>query len=315
MRIIALTLAWLVALSQTCCHAQPVTPSELAAFLKPRVPSQGWIEVIHIMDPPYPVVRVAAFDFGSGAWYLGQEREVTGNEADGRPYLGAPLPGKLASDSTVPKVLFDNFVENSIPTVIAWDLARRPEIIEAAQRHPGGGFSVTAMLDEGMRHSWAWPPPHKHTKVRVRWEFDDQGRVLTISREGRERRPHVFRYLERNDKGFDVCTNMGEADGYSLLSFDCSPVSDAGRFAMKVVEARFVAIDMPSFTDPLRKGMKLDEFRKFRDSRSAYRDAAMASAAGKTAPGWGGWWAVATVVGLGGIGVGAWWWVTRAARR
>lgn len=285
---------------------QEVAPSEVAGFLQARVPSRGWLQVIHIAEAPYSAIRVAAFDFGSGAWYLGEEKQITGNDATGRAFMGKPTVGGLAFDASSPKVLYDNFVDSSIPTVIVWDLARRPEIIESARRRAEGGYYVTALLNESMRHSWEWPPPHKHSKVRVTWEIDDRARVLTRTFEGKEFGSRVFQYLADGPPEVGVCSNKGQAAGDSLLSYEWSPDSDDARFEMKAVEARMVSLDFASYKDPRRRGMTIEQFRRWRDLRAPFL--ASARAAETSASSWSTWFMwICGAVGLGVVAGGIWW--------
>ena len=244
----------------------PMTRDEAVAFLAPSVPKSGWIEIVFVLKYMAMMPRVVGLDFASGACYQGQEGYVWGLEPGGSTYRGQSRPSGFAKSSDPNETVTTDTITLSIPTVVAMDLVRKPELISRAERRHDGGIDVWSELVEGRRWPVAGAEGPAAGRFTFKWEFDERARLKRYSSDMNKLTPE-FEYLTDGPDAVDVCTNAGYPQSYRLFSYNWHPQSDPNQFRMAAVESRMIAIDMLSFDDPKRRGMSIDQARQIAASR------------------------------------------------
>lgn len=256
----ALTFAALAAsLLHPASWAQtPMTRDEAVAFLAPSVPKTGSLEMVLVLKDTAMIPRVVGVDFATGACYQGQEGMVWGLEPGGASYHGQARPSGLSKTKDPNEAVTTDVITLSIPTVVAMDLVRKPELITRAERRADGGIDVWTDLSEGRRWPITAPDKAAPRAFTFKWEFDERARLKRYSSNMNNLAPE-FEYLQGGPDGIDICSNAGFPHAYRLFSYDWKPQSDSARFRMAAVESLMVTIDMQGFDDPKRKGMSVAE--------------------------------------------------------
>jgi hypothetical protein len=266
-------------LPPSAVHAEPLTREQAVEFLKPSVPTKGSLEVFFILKHTAMMPRIAAVDFSTGACYQGQEGEVRGRDAKAASYKGPARRSGLVRSDDPNDVVSTDMITLSIPTVVAMDLVRKPELITKAETREDGGIDVWTDLTEGRRWPLKNPEGYVPRVFTFRWEFDERARLKRYSSNMNKVAPE-FEYLADGPADVAVCTNAGYPASYQMVSYEWKPDSDPKRFDMSTVEARMVAIDMKSFDDPRRKGMTVEQAREYARAQAGNVVAAASPASG-----------------------------------
>lgn len=267
-RVLAMTLA---VICGAPFHSEseagtPMTRDEAVAFLAPSVPKNGWIEIVFVLKYVKMMPRVVGLDYASGACYQAQEGFVWGVDPGGSTYRGQARPSGLARSSDPNEAVTTDTITLSIPTVVAMDLVRKPELISRAERRDDGGIDVWSELAEGRRWPVAGAEGPAVRRFTFKWEFDERARLKRYSSDMNKLAPE-FEYLTDGPEEVDICTNAGYPQSYRLFSYNWYPHADPSQLRMAAVESRMVAIDMLSFDDPKRKGMSVEQARDIAASR------------------------------------------------